>query len=483
MTLNSLPFFILLALTVIIYYCLPNAGQKVILLIGGYVFYMWLRPAFGALLLASTVFSYLMARATGAHWLGKRTLWTVLGAAAQIGMLFVFKYTNFLLENITAVFGMVQETPFLTVALPIGISFFTFAISAYLFDVHSGKIEAERNFLDYAVFVAFFPTLLSGPIGRAREFLPQMKNRRAFSREGFKWGLLRFLWGMLQKVVVADTFAIMVDTAYGGEKVLSAGMWIFVVIIYSLQIYFDFAGYSNMAIGAAKMLAITVPENFNAPIFAVSIRSFWKKWHISLTSWFREYIYFSLGGSRKGKMRAYFNILVVFFVSGLWHGAAWTFIVWGLLNGLLQIFELVIEPAWKALLRRLGISEKNKILLFVGWAITFGVVALLWVFFRAESIQQARFVFGQLAGVFVYGVGGLSSTALGIAPYGLVLTGLVCIICVVVDALKEMGCEFSKLASTRILYYLVAAVMVFAVALLGAYGEGFDAQSFIYFQF
>ncbi|MBR4953123.1 MAG: MBOAT family protein, partial [Oscillospiraceae bacterium] len=365
MTLNSLQFFILITLTVIIYYCLPNRGQKAVLLIGGYVFYMWLRPVFGGLLLGSTVVSYFMARGCAQRWLGKRTLWIVLGAAFQLGILFVFKYFNFFMENVTALFGVARETPFLKLALPIGISFFTFSITSYLFDVHAEKTQAEKNFLDYAVFVAFFPTLLSGPIGRARDFLPQMKSRRDFSREGFKWGLLRFLWGMLQKVVVADTLAIMVNAAYSDEHVLSAGMWIFIVVIYSLQLYLDFAGYSNMAIGAAKMLGITVMENFRSPFFSTSVRAFWKKWHISFTSWLKEYIYFPLGGSRRGKWRTYYNILVVYVVSGLWHGAAWTYVVWAFLNGLMQVVESLCEPAYKKLLKILHISEKNKLLLVV----------------------------------------------------------------------------------------------------------------------
>lgn len=483
MTLNSLPFCILFILTALVYYRLPNRGQKIVLLIVGYVFYMWVRPAFGALLLASTVFSYLMARATSSRWLGKHTLWTVLGAAAQLGMLFVFKYTNFFLENITALFAIERETPFLELVLPIGISFFTFSISAYLFDVHSGKMQAEKNILDYAVFVAFFPTLLSGPIGRAREFLPQMKQRRAFSREGFKWGVMRFLWGMLQKMVVADTLAIAVNKAYSGEQVISAGMWIGIVIIYSLQLYFDFAGYSNMALGAAKALGVDVMDNFRAPFFSTSVRGFWKKWHISLTSWLKEYIYFPLGGSRKGKWRTYFNILVVYVVSGLWHGAAWTYVVWAFLNGLAQVIESICEPAWNKLLSALRINPKNKLLLFVEFLFTFAIIALIRIFFRSADLQQARFVLGQLAGVFVYGVGPLDISVLGIGKLQFLLAGGACAVCLAVDALKAAGRDLSAISRSRIWYYIAAAAIICCVALFGVYGEGFDPQSFIYFQF
>lgn len=483
MTLNSLQFFILITLTVIVYYCLPNRGQKAVLLIGGYVFYMWLRPVFGGLLLGSTVISYFMARGCAQRWLGKRTLWIILGAVFQLGILFVFKYFNFFVENVTALFGVVRETPFLKLALPIGISFFTFSITSYLFDVHAEKTQAEKSFLDYAVFVAFFPTLLSGPIGRARDFLPQMKSRRNFSREGFKWGLLRFLWGMLQKVVVADTLAIMVNAAYSGEHVLSAGMWIFIVVIYSLQLYLDFAGYSNMAIGAAKMLGITVMENFRSPFFSTSVRAFWKKWHISFTSWLKEYIYFPLGGSRKGKWRTYYNILVVYVVSGLWHGAAWTYVVWAFLNGLMQVVESLCEPVYKKLLKILHISEKNKLLLVVEFLFTFAVIAIIRIFFRAEDLGQARFVVGQLAGVFIYGVGGLNPTALGVNLPQLAAAGALCAVCLGVDAAKALGKDVSVLAKSRVLYYILAAAIVVCVALLGIYGEGFDPQAFIYFQF
>lgn len=483
MSLNSLPFFILLALTAILYYCLPNRGQKIVLLIGGYVFYMWLRPEFGALLLGSTLVSYFAARATGECWLGKHTLWTALGAAFQLGVLFVFKYLGFFAENLTAIFGAAQDTQFLTLALPIGISFFTFSITSYLFDVHAGKMQAEKSILDYAVFAAFFPTLLSGPIGRARDFLPQMKSRRGFSREGFKWGLLRFLWGMLQKMVAADTFAIAVNAAYSGEHTLSAGMWIFIVILYSLQLYFDFAGYSNMAIGAAKMLGITVMENFRSPFFSTSVRSFWKKWHISLTSWLREYIYFPLGGSRRGKWRTYYNVLVVYAVSGLWHGAAWTYIVWALLNGLAQVIESICEPAFKKLLKALHISEKNKLLLLCEGLFTFVVIAVIRIFFRAEDLHQARFVLDQLAGVFVCGFGAADLTTLGVDPRQLAAAGAVCAVCLGVDAFKAAGHNLSRIAASRVWCYILAAGVVFCVALLGVYGEGFDPQSFIYFKF
>ena len=483
MTLNSLPFCLLFIITALVYYRLPNRGQKIILLIAGYVFYMWVRPAFGALLLGSTVFSYLMARATQARWLGKRTLWTALGAFAQLGMLFVFKYTNFFLENITALFSVQRDTPFLELVLPIGISFFTFSISAYLFDVHAGKTKAEESLLDYAVFVAFFPTLLSGPIGKARDFLPQMKQRRSFSGEGFKWGVMRFLWGMLQKMVVADTLAIMVNKAYSGEVVLSAGMWIGIVLIYSLQLYFDFAGYSNMAVGAAKALGITVMDNFRSPFFSTSVRGFWKKWHISLTSWLKEYVYFPLGGSRKGKWRTYFNILVVYVVSGLWHGAAWTYVVWAFLNGFAQVVESLCEPAWKKLLGALKLSEKNKALLFVEFAFTFAIIALIRIFFRSADLQQARFVLGQLAGVLVYGVGPLSLSVLGVGKLQFLMAGAACAVCLAVDGVKALGYDLSAIAKSRILYYVAAAAIIFCVALLGVYGEGFDPQSFIYFQF
>ena len=333
------------------------------------------------------------------------------------------------------------------------------------------------------MFVAFFPTLLSGPIGRARDFLPQMKSRRDFSREGFKWGLLRFLWGMLQKVVVADTLAIMVNAAYSGEHVLSAGMWIFIVVIYSLQLYLDFAGYSNMAIGAAKMLGITVMENFRSPFFSTSVRAFWKKWHISFTSWLKEYVYFPLGGSRRGKWRTYYNILVVYVVSGLWHGAAWTYVVWAFLNGLMQVVESLCEPAYKKLLKILHISEKNKLLLVVEFLFTFAVIALIRIFFRSEDLGQARFVVGQLAGVFVYGVGGLNPTALGVNLPQLAAAGALCAVCLGVDAAKALGRDLSVIARSRILYYILAAAIVVCVALLGVYGEGFDPQAFIYFQF
>lgn len=238
-----------------------------------------------------------------------------------------------------------------------------------------------------------------------------------------------------------------------------------------------------MAIGAAKMLGITVMENFRSPFFSTSVRAFWKKWHISFTSWLKEYIYFPLGGSRKGKWRTYYNILVVYVVSGLWHGAAWTYVVWAFLNGLMQVVESLCEPVYKKLLKILHISEKNKLLLVVEFLFTFAVIAIIRIFFRAEDLGQARFVVGQLAGVFIYGVGGLNPTALGVNLPQLAAAGALCAVCLGVDAAKALGKDVSVLAKSRVLYYILAAAIVVCVALLGIYGEGFDPQAFIYFQF
>lgn len=484
MSFTSFLFFAFFTLILLGWYLLPGRGQRLWLLAANYVFYMWSMPALGLVLLASTALSYGAAR-----WMGeaesrtkrRRRAILTLACLLHFGLLFACKYLQMALDLLGRVIPGAAGLQ-VGLLLPAGISFFTFAMTGYLFDVYRGKTAVEKNFLDYAVFASFFPCILAGPIGQARSFLPQLKTRRPFDAAGLKGGLLRFAWGMVQKLVLADNLAVPINAAYGGQAVTPL-TWIVLLLLYSLQIYFDFAGYSNMAIGLAQAMGLQVPENFDAPYFTTSVTGFWKKWHMSLTGWFREYLYFPLGGSRKGRLRTYLNILIVFAVSGLWHGAAVHYVVWGLLNGLFQVWERITAPLRVRLDNRLRRRALRWPCLLLRWALTYCLISLTWLCFRAESLTQIRFILGQILGLFRTGPGGLGLESLGLKP----LMQTVLLVCggaaALIDGLRARGRRVRRLQTTVLPYYLAMVVLLLTAAVFGVYGAGFDPQDFVYFKY
>ena len=350
-----------------------------------YALYISWKPAYALVLLGVTLITY-----GGGILFDKQTenkkrcglIW-LMTVLALLPLLF-FKYYNFLNESIAdglAAIGCDFKLPGLNWAIPLGISFFTFQAVGYMLDVYNGRIKAEKNFLDYALFVSFFPSILSGPINKASLVLPQIKNlRKYFDYDKAVAGLKLLLWGMFMKVVVADRVALYADTVLPAYMHYTGVSCFVASIMYTIQIYADFAGYSSMAIGVGKTLGFELTENFKRPYFAVSVTDFWRRWHISLSTWLKDYVYIPLGGSRCSKLRNYWNIFVTFLVSGIWHGANWTFIVWGIWHGLFQIIEKAIgqqkcEYGW------LGKSVKI--------IITFLLVNFAWIFFRMPTLTDA----------------------------------------------------------------------------------------------
>lgn len=484
MSFTTFLFFGFYALILLGWYLLPGRGQRLWLLAANYVFYMWSMPALGLLLMASTVISYGAARwmrGVGERSAGQRRVILTSVCLIHFGLLFACKYLQMFLELLGRAFPFAAGLH-VELLLPAGISFFTFAMSGYLFDVYRGKTPVEKCFLDYAVFVSFFPCILAGPIGQARSFLPQLKTRHSFDSVKIKGGLLRFAWGMVQKLVLADNIGTLVNAAYGGQ-IVAPITWIVLLLLYSLQIYFDFAGYSNMAIGLAQAMGLQVPENFDAPYFSTTVTGFWKKWHMSLTGWFREYLYFPLGGNRKGQARTCLNILIVFAVSGLWHGAAVHYVVWGLLNGFFQVWERLTAPIRKRVACRLRHPAVRWPYLVLRCAFTYCLISLTWLCFRAESFTQIRFILGQILGLFRTGFGSLDLKALGL-QHGMGTMLLICGgVAAVVDGLRARGRRVERLQTTVLPYYLVMVVLLLTVAVYGVYGSGFDPQDFVYFKY
>ncbi len=382
---NSFNFIVVFPLLFLLYYAIPatyERARNAFLLLVSYLLYLQWEPVYALVLLGVTIVTF--ATAIFIEYATRRKLYLTLGVIVSLSPLIFFKYSNFINDNINALFstlGLNFHLPGLNWAIPVGISFFTFQALGYLWDVYYKRQQVERDFLTYALFVSFFPSIISGPINKASLLIPQLKNIRPyFDYTKAVAGLKAILWGMFMKVVVADRVAIYVDTVLPNYENYT-GITCFVAsLMYTIQIYADFAGYSLMAIGVGRVLGIELTQNFRRPYFAVSVTDFWRRWHISLSTWLKDYIYIPLGGSRCSKARNYVNIFITFLVSGIWHGANWTFVVWGALHGVSQIIEKALGQQ-ACHYRWFGKSVKI--------IITFLIVNFAWIFFRMPSLNDA----------------------------------------------------------------------------------------------
>ncbi len=374
-----------LPLLLLLVFLVPSRFQNLLLLVASLLFYAWGELGHTIILLASCVFNYFMglwiARSSSRHLAERFGKWPIrLGVSLNLLVLIFFKYLGFLTENLNQLLGFWDLLTFASpeLQLPIGISFFTFQAISYLVDVHQNRVDAQKNWINLGLYIALFPQLIAGPIVRYCEIATQIK-KRSLSYAGLSMGIERFLFGLSKKVLLANNFALLADEIFAVPPAYLDPLTAWVgLLCYALQIYFDFSGYSDMAIGLGRMLGFTIPENFNFPYIATSIREFWRRWHISLSNWFRDYLYIPLGGNRKGSKRTYFNLFVVFFLTGLWHGASWNFIIWGLLHGFFMIIE------------RLGVEQLlQKVPRFIRHLYVLLIVLLAWVFFRATGLNQA----------------------------------------------------------------------------------------------
>ena len=390
---NSFAFLVCFPFIFLLYYLIPARCQKtrnVFLLLVSYLLYINWKPVYALILLGIIVLTYFSALLIERYKDRAKTIMTT-GVVIGLMPLLFFKYFNFINETVygaLSVVGLRYELQGLNWAVPVGISFFTFQAIGYVWDVYYKKIVAERDFLTYALFISFFPSIVAGPINKASLVIPQLKVIRPYFDYGkVVEGLKMLLWGMFMKVVVADRVALYVDTVFSSYMNYTGVTCFVASILYTIQIYADFAGYSLMAIGVGKTLGFELTENFRRPYFAVSVTDFWRRWHISLSTWLKDYVYIPMGGSRCSKLRNYWNIFVTFLVSGIWHGANWTFIVWGVWHGLFQIIEKAIgqqkcEYGW------FGKSVKI--------VITFMLVNFAWIFFRMPTLGDAVGMIGRI---------------------------------------------------------------------------------------
>ncbi len=492
MLFNSLDFLIFFPIVFVVFLAIPSRARAIWLLICSYFFYMCWNPKCILLILLSTVVTYLsglaMGRITEAN---KRKAVMFVCIAVNLAILFFFKYFNFMLETVGFVSG--HRFNSWNIILPVGISFYTFQALGYAIDCYRGDIVPEKNFVRYALFVSFFPQLVAGPIERSGNLLGQIKNLESSTRrelvniERIQEGFILMAWGMFMKLVISDRIAIIVDNVYSNCNLYGTVGLLMAFFGFGIQIYCDFGSYSIIAIGAARILSINLMENFNAPYLATSVTDFWRRWHISLSSWFRDYLYIPLGGNRKGFARKLVNIMIVFLCSGLWHGAKWTFVFWGFMHGIVQVLENILKPALHRAENYFGINKATIGFRLCRAAIVTVFANFAWVFFRADSFGQAFNFIHRLftrpdwwrlldGTIYTYG---LDVNEMWILTISILML-------VVVDLIRtNKGVTVDKWLMGEFTIFRIAVVVLIIVmtVMFGEYGPGFDSQEFIYFQF
>ena len=509
MVFNSIGYIIFFPIVLLCYYIVPQKLKNTWLLLASYVFYGIWNVKYCILLLACTIITYVAglvisscrekkanAKLVGEvvtlqkeKWGGCDRYIFLAALLLSLGILCIFKYTDFAIKNFNYISDLVGSSMSLKttgIALPIGISFFTFQSVGYLIDVYRGKYKPERSFVSYALFVSFFPQILSGPIGRGDKLLPQYNAAKKFDAENLMIGAQRFVWGLFLKLVIADRAAVLVNTVYNDYNSYAGVVIIFATIIYGLQIYADFDGYTHMAIGSAKMLGIDIPENFDTPYLSTSIKEFWHRWHISLSTWLRDYVYISVGGGRVSKARKYFNIMLTFFVSGIWHGSKWSFVVWGLLHGFYQIVGDILMPLRQGFCKILKINTEAESFKAIRVLITFALADFAWLFFRADGLKNAlKMIKRIILELHPFALMEGKIYKLGLDEKNFRLLIYAAIVLFVVDICKYKGIDLKeKFIKQNWLFkeFAFVAAILFIIV-FGWWGGSYNAASFIYSQF
>ncbi len=482
MLFNTIDFAIFLPIVFILYWFVVNRNlrwQNFLLVVASYVFYGWWDWRFLSLILFSTLVDYLVGlRLKNEERLGRRRFLLWISIVVNLGFLGFFKYYNFFLDNFVSAFtffGYEIHANSLNVVLPVGISFYTFQTLSYTIDVYRRKLEPTRDFIEFAAFVSFFPQLVAGPIERATHLLPQFYEKRRFDYDKAVDGMRQILWGLFKKVVIADQCALYVNQIFGQYQDYSGSTLLVGILFFTLQIYGDFSGYSDIAIGTARLFGFSLMRNFAFPYFSRDIAEFWRRWHISLSTWFRDYLYIPLGGSRGSTWKKVRNTFAIFIVSGFWHGANWTFIFWGALNAIYFLPLLLTKNNRK----NLDVVAEGKFFPSLRESIsiltTFGLTVFAWIFFRAESMGQA---FGYIAGLF--------SPSLFTIPFfpgrGHAFFAMLLSMVMILVEWKGRDCQYAlerlglkwKTSFRYAMYYIIV---------LSIFWFGGSDQQFIYFQF
>lgn len=497
MEFNSINFMIFFPVVLALYFVIPKALRQIWLLAASYYFYMSWNARYALLIAASTLITYVSGIAIERYRESGRTgrrltvLFSCLGI--NLGILLFFKYGNFLIASLDRGLELLhigsvdQRFYFL---LPVGISFYTFQALGYTIDVYRGDVRAETNLIRYALFVSFFPQLVAGPIERSKNLLSQMQNIaeiKLWNARRVTSGTILMIWGFFVKMVIADRAAVLVNTVFDNYRMYGSTELVLAAVFFALQIYCDFGSYSLIAIGAAKIMGFELMENFNTPYFACSIRDFWSRWHISLSTWFRDYLYIPLGGNRRGRVRKSVNIMIVFLASGLWHGADWSYVVWGGIHGAYQVIGDYLASFREKCIRKLRVNTACFSWKFLQTAVTFVLVVFAWIFFRADSIGDALQYIRRIwvrptpwvlfnGEIFTLG---LDRPEMNILFVAICMLGLVDL----VRYRKKMTLDVFLMQQNLWFRGGIMIGLVVLIFVCGKYGVGFDPQQFIYFQF
>jgi alginate O-acetyltransferase complex protein AlgI len=476
MLFNSIHFVFFFIVVTTIYFALAHKFRWIWLLAASCYFYMAFIPIYILILGGTIVIDYFagiwIENAQGK----KRKAFLILSLIANIGVLAVFKYYNFFIDNINSIInpiGLENKLPYLAIILPIGLSFHTFQAMSYTIEVYRGNQKAERHFGIYALYVMFYPQLVAGPIERPQNLLHQFYEKHEFDYSRIVEGLKLILMGLFMKLVVADRLALYVDAVYNNPSHHEGKTFALATLFFTIQIYCDFAGYSNIAIGAAKVMGFKLMTNFNRPYFSTSISEFWSRWHISLSTWFKDYVYISLGGNKVSIPKWYFNLFIVFLLSGFWHGANWTFIAWGALNGFYLIFALATKSVREKTNSLIGLNSNKLFSQIIKTGITFVLIGISWVFFRANTIEDALLI---LKKMFQF-----NGSLFYENPSGLIYSFFGLLFLFVVEFKTEFLPHTLSLFQNQswLVRNLSYASLVILILLFGV----FDGGQFIYFQF
>ncbi|MFK7979425.1 MAG: MBOAT family protein [Saprospiraceae bacterium] len=475
MLFNSIAFFVFIGIFLPVYFFLKGKPRLWLCLLGSYFFYGYLEYWFLSLILISTLVDYsvgLFLAKESDESRRKRLL--VISMVVNLGMLGFFKYFDFFIESVQDLilsFGMTPSFNTLHILLPAGISFYTFQSMSYTIDVYYKKIPAEQDFIKFATFISFFPQLFAGPIVRAKQFLPQFSMDKKFNWDRFNSGSGQMMWGFFKKIVVSDSLAPFIEQCFAAPETFSSLHLLVGVIFYSFQIYCDFSGYSDIAIGLARMMGFDFPDNFKTPYFSQGFSEFWQRWHISLSSWFRDYLYIPLGGSRNGTFNTYKNTMLTNLLSGFWHGASWIFVFWGFLHGIYIIIQRLLGKPFGRFLDTIKMPKFGRVA--INLFLVYSATCFAWIFFRATSFGNAldvitgigkfeNFTFGSIVNKFWF--------VKGVLVIGLLLA----------VEIADLKFNFSHLVTNKPVFRTVSfATVLMLIAFFGT----FDGNAFIYFVF
>ncbi|MDY4081373.1 MAG: MBOAT family O-acyltransferase [Candidatus Metalachnospira sp.] len=485
MLFNSFTFIVFFITVSILYFIIPHSVRWVLLLAASFVFYMAWNPYLIVLILFTIFVNYFSAlRIYSEKRKRHKKRILIFSMLVDFGLLFIFKYLGFMNDTLLALFGNNWPVETLNIILPMGISFYTFQAASYTIDVYRGDIKPERHFGIFALFVMFFPQLVAGPIERSRNLLPQFYEKHGFDAHRVVSGIRIMLWGFFKKIVIADRAAIAVNTIYNSAFDYKGLYLTAATVLFAFQIYCDFSGYSDIAKGCARVLGFDLMDNFKNPYLSKSIKEFWRRWHISLSTWFMDYVYIPLGGNREGEAKKYRNLLITFLVSGLWHGANWTFVLWGGLHGIYQVIGQLTLGMRRRVKKLLHLYD-NKIGGLISVIITFGLVCFGWIFFRANTASDAAYIIRNIGAGFtgwwdrqyIFEV----LTGMGLNLFEVLVTGAAILFLVVSEIACGRNCVYDvierKNAAVRIAFFLITAVFILAA------GVFYEAGAFIYFQF